>query len=105
MQLLRAKAFKTTTPLGSGGTYTSDAIQGLNYRRLTGFVSSDQGGTLDLEHSDDGTNWYKITSIAVTGGTPKGFEEVFYAQHVRAKYTNGATPQTSFELVGYLSPV
>lgn len=101
--IYRSQAFLTTTVLAASGTYTSPSINGIQYRRLTGKVYTDQAGTLDLQHSDDGSTWDNLTSISVAAATPTKFDEPIYAQYVRVVYTNGATAQTAFRLSGYLS--
>lgn len=109
--IYRKQAFQTTTLLGANGTYTQSAnVDASNYKRITGFYSVDQSGTMYLEHSVDGVYWHRLdshklvvsTSPAVT--TKNGFSYDVLAPYVRCVWVNGATAQgTSFVLTCYLS--
>lgn len=101
--ILRSQAFITTTALGADTPYTSPSIDGLQYKRLTGKVFADQAGTLEIQHSDDGTTWDTLTSISVAASTPLSFDESIYTRYIRVNYINGITAQTVFRLSGYLS--
>jgi hypothetical protein len=65
---------------------------------ISGTVIADQGGTLFVEQSFDGTNWDLSDSIAVVANTGQGFSKTLYAPYVRLRYVNGATGQGSFRL-------
>ncbi len=109
MQQQRPRRVLSETTLGTSEAFTSDAINGEKYRRLTGKVFSDQGGSLEIQHADAvaGENtpstWDTITTVAVTGGTATAFDEVLYCKFVRLVYTNGATAQNTFRISAYLS--
>jgi hypothetical protein len=99
----RTQAFLTTTPLAGNASYTSATFNALLFKRITGKVFANQDGTLNLQHSDDGSTWDTLTSISVSANTPAKFDEPIYCQYVRVNYTNDATSQTTFRLSGYLS--
>lgn len=101
--IYRSLGFSTTTALAASTAYTSASLDGIQYRRLTGRAFADQAGTLDLQHSDDGTTWDTLTSISVAASTPVKFDEPIYTRYIRIVYTNGATAQTTFRLSAYLS--
>ena len=101
--IYRPQAVIQTANLAGEASYTSPSYDGSQYRRITGKVFSDQSGTLNLQHSDDGTTWDTLTTVAVTGGTATKYDEPLYAKYVRLNYVNGATPQTAFRLSAYLS--
>lgn len=101
--IFRFKAGGTTTILGANATYTGSTLDALQFKRFTGAVSASHAGTLALEQSDDGITWYRLTSTAITAGTPAKFTEDIVLRYIRMVYINGATAQTSFFLSGYLS--
>lgn len=101
--IYRTQAFGITTPLAASASFTSATFDGILYRRITGRVFADQAGTLNLQHSDDGTTWDTLTSISVSANEPAKFDELIYCRYVRVNYVNGATAQTVFRLSGYLS--
>lgn len=107
----RTLAVQSLTNLAGAAVYTSRTVDGQKYVRLTGKVYSDQSGSLAIQQADplqDGTHnpgtWRTLTTVAVTGGTVAKFDEPLLCQYVRLVYTNGATPQTAFEISGYLAP-
>lgn len=104
MGCMRTLKDKTTTPLAGDAVYTGEAIKTEQYNQIRGFVSADQGGTLDFEESDDGTTWVKTGTASITGGTPHAFAHTCHAYYVRVLLTNGATPQTSLNLQVYADP-
>ncbi|GAB7387355.1 hypothetical protein BSNK01_11910 [Bacillaceae bacterium] len=101
-QIFRSKVFKTNTPLAANATYTSEVQEALHYTRITGWAYADQAGTLKIGHSEDGVN-FREKVITVNAGIPAFFDEPIYGRYVRLVYTNGATAQSEFELVGFLS--
>lgn len=86
------------TPLTGNATYASDVVNTLNADRIVGTVFADQGGTLYIEQSPDGTNWDISTSYTLTSNDGKGFSEEVLAPFFRVRVTNGATPQTAFRV-------
>jgi hypothetical protein len=101
----KTNVISTSTSLGASATYTSNTFDsnanGEGYAKLRGVVSSDVAGTLNFEHSQDGSTWDRTRSIAVAAGAPQSFEETIFMQYVRLIYVNGATNQTTFRLNGY----
>jgi hypothetical protein len=94
----------STTPLAGNGVWTSQWVNVEQYNHIRGLVKSDQGGTLLVQHSDDGVNPIQTDSITVTGGTDNKFDEICYSNWARIKYTNGATIQTIFSISLYADP-
>ena len=89
---------KTTTPLAANAVWSSVIFftEGLN--KLTGSVFANQIGTLLIEQSNDQVNWDISSSYSVPASDGKGFSEDILSKYTRVKYTNGATPQTTFRL-------
>lgn len=100
---LRAEVDKTTTALGASATYTGEGQDTLLAKRVAGFAYADQAGTLHVEHSDDGSNWYSTGGQAVAAGATVFFDQPAYAAHARLRYVNGATAQAAFKAVLYRS--
>lgn len=98
-----ARYDETTTPLGGGATWISRSLYTNTDDSLTGSVFADQAGTLYIEQSADGTNWDVSTSYAIVASTGRGFQEVILLPIIRVRYTNGATPQTTFRLYARMS--
>lgn len=93
----------TTTPIGSNLDYTGATISG-NYAKVRGFVSTDQAGSLYLQLSENGSNWYTAQNQAIAITTPTAvtpFSFDINAAFARIVYVNGATAQTRFKLVTY----
>ena len=60
---------------------------------------ADQAGTLRIESSINGTNWYRSTAdAAVAANTPVILSIPVVSQFHRAVFVNGATAQGSFKL-------
>jgi hypothetical protein len=89
------------TPLGDAGVFTSGVFANDNVGEAAVVVDTDQTGTLVLEGSDDGTHWFNVGSLDVTGGTIATQLFQLYGGLLRFVYTNGATPQTSFRFSAY----
>lgn len=103
--ILRVLAFSTATPLGASAVYTSPTIDAINYKSHANFGISDQAGSAVRQHSDDGVTWVSETATAVTANAMYTTGSVLYRRYFRIVYTNGATPQASFSLSVYLSPL
>lgn len=88
----------TTTPLGANATYTTGTLVTDRADQITGTVFSNQGGTLFIDQSADGTNWDVSRQIVVVANTGQGFKEDLYGGYVRLRYTNGGTAQGTFRL-------
>lgn len=101
----RVNGWNTAVVLAGGATYTGVAVDGINFRRITGRVNADQLGTLNIDHSDDAVTWDSVAPISVAVSTPQGFDIPIYARYVRLRYVNGATLQGVFRLSGYLAAI
>lgn len=113
--ILRQLVTLSTTVLGISAVFTGPTIDAIDARRITGVAASDQGGTLHVEQSDDGTAWNRYTSLVgqtadnadpdvdvAIGGTT-AFDFPVLQRYVRLVYVNGAVAQTTFRLSGYLA--
>jgi hypothetical protein len=115
--ILRQLVTLTTTALGIGAVFTGPTIDAIDAKYVTGMVTSDVGGTLDLQLSDDGSTWYTPTArvtdtteavaasapIEVAANEVRSFILTAKVRYLRLRYTNGAVAQTSFRLSGYLA--
>lgn len=101
--LYRVQSILTTAALAANGVYTSGAVDGINFRRITGKVFSDVAGSLYIQQSDDGTTWDNASVVTVAAGAAPFYDVVMYARYVRFYYVNGATLQGVFRLSGYLA--
>lgn len=88
----------TRTPLAGNGVYTSATLMAETYDTIVGTVFADQAGTLYIEQSHDGTHWDFSSSNSISASTGEAISEVVVAPYFRARYVNGATPQTAFRL-------
>lgn len=113
--ILRQLVTLSTTNLGITATFTGPTVDAIQAKRITGVAASDQAGTLHVEQSDDSTNWNRYSAIVgqladnsdpdvdVVIGAVVGFDFPVLQRYVRLVYVNGAAPQGSFRLSGYLS--
>lgn len=93
-----ARFIGSNTLLGNGGVY-QDVLQAGREDNIVGLVFSDQGGTLNIEHSTNGTDWdVNDSPITVAAGVGQVFSRPIYGAYVRLRYVNGATPQTVFRI-------
>jgi hypothetical protein len=96
-----------TTALGASATYTGASFDtmadGVNYTWLTGLVQSNVGGTLNVQQSVDGTNWFNLNAITVNAATNTPIDVKILLRYVRFNYVNGGTAQTNFNLFGFVT--
>jgi hypothetical protein len=104
------------TPLAGNATYTGTSRQcsmsGVPSNKFRVGVYADQAGTLYIQVSPNGTDWYDakfksdagtwVVSLAVSATTFAWAELPLCLPYVRVKYTNGATIQTIFKLYSAL---
>jgi hypothetical protein len=89
----------TSTPLGAGASFTGGFQNVKDYATVVVSIISDKNSATDglnIEWSSDGVNVDNtddFTFITTETGN-KVFTFGIYAQFVRVRYTNGATPQT-----------
>ena len=93
----------STTPLAAAATYTGAAEDTTPYSAIIVTVYAEPAsadGTLFLEFSPDGAVWRRIKTIAVADPTVAEPQPLLplAQEFFRVRYTNGATPQTIFEL-------
>lgn len=87
--------------LGNGETFTGEWEDIRLFASITVIVSTDQNSAADgliLEWSMDKTNVDHSESTDVTGGAEFTTQAMAEARFFRVKYTNGATPQTAFNI-------
>lgn len=95
----------STTALAAAGAFTGTTLDlGANHsvNRHRATVFADQPGTLYLEQSRDGTIWRVTSSVDVTANVTALDEEFVLSRYVRVRYVNGATANTTFELLSAL---
>ncbi|MGB9866709.1 MAG: hypothetical protein ACPLPR_02220 [Bacillota bacterium] len=95
----------TTTPLGANASFTGttrDTGSTGQYNKFRVSVYADQPGTLYIDVSRDGSTWRQAASIAVGAGEYKELEIKVFRRYVRARYVNGSTAQSAFELCSAL---
>lgn len=101
---LMSAANSTTTPLGSGGTFTGAWVASSDYTAINLLVRSDQSGTLYVDFSADGVTAHHMEAYTFTPtspGTPNGTHLQAMAgegAYIRIRYTNGGTAQGEFVL-------
>lgn len=94
----------TETPLAGGATFTYAAQDrltgGMLESRLRFFVDTDQGGTLNVEESHDGTTWVLIgAALSVSANVLADTNwRSLTRRYWRVRYVNGATTQTRLRL-------
>ena len=90
--------FSNTTPLAGDAVVTSawEKVEGLN--QLAGTILADQAGTLSIQFANTaGGDIVHQLDVPVSANTATTFDQDIVASFMRAVYTNGATPSTSFE--------
>lgn len=98
-----ARYIGSNTLLAGAGVW-QDTLQAGREDTIVGLVFSDQGGTLNIEHSTDGQNWdVNDSPITVAAGVGQAFERKVYGAYIRLRYVNGATPQGVFRLAARFS--
>jgi hypothetical protein len=97
-----ARFIGTNAPLAAAAVW-QDTLNAGREDTLVGMVFSDQGGTLNIEHSADGQNWDVNEPVTVAAGVGQVFERKVYAPHFRLRYVNGATQQGVFRLTARFS--
>lgn len=95
----------STTALAASGGFTGvslnlSTMNPFNKHRAVAY--SDQAGTMYLEQSRDNVNWRTTSQVAVSAATPTVLEDLLVYQYCRVRFANGATAQTTFELVSTL---
>lgn len=98
----------TVANLGNGGVFTGDWFDALGFSSIVVKIFTNQGSAVDgfeFQTGTDGTNATHIHKFSVDNNTPNGTHYVFTLtdRYYRIVYTNGTTPQTSFNLSSVLS--
>jgi hypothetical protein len=88
----------SSTTLGNAGVWDSGNKETLDNDSLQGTVFADQGGTLLIKQSLDGTNYDKVTTLTIVANTPQDINVTLLCPYWRMVYTNGATPQGAFRV-------
>jgi hypothetical protein len=104
---LKQQIESNTTILGISAQYTGASFDtmadGVNFTGVTGLVTSNQAGTLYIDQSPDGTNWYTTDTIAVSASGLGKINFDILVRYLRVRYVNGATAQTSFNLSAFVT--
>jgi hypothetical protein len=102
MELVNEKvkgvAFVTSTPLGSGGTFTTGILDLRGYPQVQTAIVSDQNGTATFEFISDSIGTV-VRTLSITYLASTGFQLLSapaFTDYVRYSYTNGAVAQTTF---------
>lgn len=92
----------TATPLSGGATFTGTGEQN-DYSHVLAYCIADQAGTLYFQWSNDGVSYYDFPSagIKVAANIPRYYPAVKAGRYFRAKFVNGASAQSSFDLKIY----
>lgn len=102
---LKTQIENNTTALAANATYTGATFDtmadGVNYTWLTGFVYANVAGTLNIQQSADGTNWYGLDTISISGTAPSKISVDILSRYIRAVLVNGASAQTDLKLFSY----
>lgn len=92
----------STTPLSGGATFTGTAEQN-NYPDVMCSCFSDTAGTLYFDFSVNGTDWrtFPSSGFAVAAGIHEFHTAVKGPRYFRARFVNGASAQSTFQLYTY----
>lgn len=88
---------ETTTNLGVSATYTGttrDMGSRTIYARFAATATAGVAGTLRIEMSNDGTNWFKAAEVAVSAAGAQQLSVFATTRYHRVVYVNGASAQT-----------
>ena len=86
----------TTTPIDDSETWESD-VKGVDrIDTISGYVKTDQAGTLKVQQTFDGTNWDVEDSFSVVANTTKTFSVNLLASQVRITFANASGSNQSF---------
>lgn len=91
----------STTPLGSGATFTGTGIEVIPYAQLIVEAFSDvvsAVGGLSLQRSQDNVNWEVIDNHTITAGQEFISYHAVRARYFRVVYLNGTSAQATFRL-------
>lgn len=108
----RTFQYTSTATIAASGSLISPTFDFSGAKYITGFVSTDQPGTLYIQESDDGYTWFNTGSVAVIALTNTTISATVYAsatsysqqltsRYVRVAYLNGATANTKFTVNVY----
>ncbi len=92
----------TTTPLGSGATYTGTGEQN-NYGHVGVSCQTDNAGTLYFDFSSDNTNWttFPVNGFRVASGIHEFHTAVKLGRYFRVRLVNDSGAQSYLRLYTY----
>lgn len=90
-------------PLGTQHLWISQKnhTPGTSFQRFRVLAASDVAGTVEIQQSWNGVNWFVTNTASVVADYTQGvvLEGLACAFLVRAVYKNGVAPQTHFTLI------
>lgn len=93
---------ESVTNLSASASFNGDALDvganALGFKEYGAFVNASHSGTLRLQQSADGTNWFTTSSAFIGANNPMVLYEEVSLRYVRVRYENDATAQSSFLL-------
>jgi hypothetical protein len=96
----------STTALGASAAFTGVTLNTgsqNSYLNHKATVFADQAGTLNMQQSRDGATWRTTKTASVSANQVITMVDDLVFQYCRVTFTNGATAQANFELVGTLT--
>jgi len=87
----------TTTNLGASATFTGttrDMGTRTPYARFAATATAGVAGTLRIEMSVNGTNWFKAAEVAVAANAAQQLSVIATTRYHRVVFVNGASAQT-----------
>lgn len=91
----------SVTPLGISGVFTGTSEEVVNFAEVRVSIWASHASATDglqMQQSNDGTNWDNVDTYSVPATTGKAFGSGIGARYFRVIYTNGATAQTGFRM-------
>lgn len=85
-------------PLMAHQELTIGTIQTEKSEKIAGSIYSEEGGTLYIQQSFDGTHWDISTEKSISAATAVSFEVSIIAPTAQVKFVNGSTQTKEFRL-------
>ena len=88
----------TIVPLDIAEVFTGSADDCSEFSSVSVGVYADEAGSLDVQFSEDNSNWYFTNTTAVSASTAMHYNVECQARYCRVVYTNGGVAQSIFVL-------